>query len=108
MLETGAANPSARTLDTTAEEIGEMMPIVISHEMGDALGLPHNMAASYTDTIYYLRSGKFTQKFGIAASIMNYARYNYNGKPGDENIRFIRKLRPYDHCSINWSYRKPF
>ena len=46
LLETGAANPSARTLDTPAEEIGEMMRMVIAHEVGHALGLPHNMAAS--------------------------------------------------------------
>ncbi|WP_416377651.1 zinc-dependent metalloprotease [Algoriphagus persicinus] len=47
MLETGAANPSARTLNTPDEEIGEMMRRVISHEIGHALGLPHNMKASY-------------------------------------------------------------
>ena len=46
LLETGAANPKARTLDTPEEEIGEMMRRVISHEIGHALGLPHNMKAS--------------------------------------------------------------
>jgi hypothetical protein len=106
LLETGAANPSARTLDTPAEEIGEMMRMVISHEVGHALGLPHNMAASYAYPVDSLRSGKFTQKFGIAASIMDYARYNYIAQPGDKNIRFIRQLGPYDHYSINWGYRK--
>ena len=38
LLETGAANPLARTLDTPQEEIGEMMRMVISHEIGHALG----------------------------------------------------------------------
>ena len=106
LLETGAANPSARTLDTPAEEIGEMMRMVISHEVGHALGLPHNMAASYAYPVDSLRSGKFTQKMGIAATIMDYARYNYIAQPGDENIRFIRQLGPYDHYAINWGYRK--
>ncbi len=106
LLETGAANPSARTLETPAEEIGEMMRMVISHEVGHALGLPHNMAASYAYPVDSLRSGKFTQKMGIAATIMDYARYNYIAQPGDENIRFIRQLGPYDHYSINWGYRK--
>ncbi len=106
LLETGAANPSARTLETPAEEIGEMMRMVISHEVGHALGLPHNMAASYAYDVDSLRSGKFTQKFGIAATIMDYARFNYIAQPGDENIRFIRQLGPYDHYSINWGYRK--
>ena len=106
LLETGAANPSARTLDTPAEEIGEMMRMVISHEVGHALGLPHNMAASYAYPVDSLRSGKFTQKMGIAATIMDYARYNYIAQPGDKNIRFIRQLGPYDHYAINWGYRK--
>ena len=105
LLETGAANPSARTLDTPDEEIGEMMRMVISHEVGHALGLPHNMAASFAYPVDSLRSGKFTQKMGIAATIMDYARYNYVAQPGDENIRFIRQLGPYDHYVINWGYR---
>ena len=106
LLETGAANPSARTLNTPEEEIGEMMRMVISHEVGHALGLPHNMAASYAYTVDSLRSGKFTQKMGIAATIMDYARYNYIAQPGDENVRFVRQLGPYDHYAINWGYRK--
>lgn len=106
LLETGAANPSARTLDTPDEEIGEMMRMVIAHEIGHALGLPHNMAASYAYAVDSLRSGNFTQKYGIAATIMDYARYNYVAQPGDKNIRFIRKMGPYDHYAINWGYRK--
>ena len=105
LLETGAANPSARTLDTPAEDIGEMMRMVISHEVGHALGLPHNMAASYAYPVDSLRSGTFTQKNGIAATIMDYARYNYVAQPGDKNVRFVRQLGPYDHYSINWGYR---
>lgn len=106
LLETGAANPSARTLDTPDEEIGDMMRMVIAHEVGHALGLPHNMAASYAYPTDSLRSGDFTQKNGIAATIMDYARYNYVAQPGDKNIRFIRQLGPYDHYAINWGYRK--
>jgi hypothetical protein len=82
-----------------------MMRMVISHEIGHALGLPHNMAASYAYPVDSLRSGEFTQKNGIAATIMDYARYNYVAQPGDKNIRFIRQLGPYDHYSINWGYR---
>ena len=105
LLETGAANPSARTLFTPEEEIGEMMRQVIAHEIGHALGLPHNMKASSAYPVDSLRSGKFTQKFGIATTIMDYARYNYIAQPGEENIRFIRQLGPYDDYSIEWGYR---
>ena len=105
LLETGAANPTARTLQTPEAEIGEMMRRVISHEVGHALGLPHNMKASSAYPVDSLRSGDFTQKYGIATTIMDYARYNYVAQPGDQNIRFIRQLGPYDHYSINWGYR---
>ncbi|WP_213523620.1 zinc-dependent metalloprotease [Nonlabens sp.] len=105
LLETGAANPSARTLNTKPEEIGEMMRQVIAHEVGHALGFPHNMAASYAYRVEDYRDGAFTQKNGIAASLMDYARYNYIAQPGDDNIRFVRQMGPYDHYAANWGYR---
>lgn len=105
LLETGAANPSARTLNTSDDEIGEMMKMVIAHEVGHTLGLPHNMSASYAYDVESYRDGDFTQKNGIAATIMDYARYNYIAQPGDTNIRFIRQLGPYDDYAINYGYR---
>jgi len=105
LLETGAANPKARSLDTPEEEIGEMMRRVISHEIGHALGLPHNMKASSAYPVDSLRSASFTQRYGIATTIMDYARYNYVAQPGDQGVRFIRMIGPYDHYSIDWGYR---
>ncbi|MFB9862291.1 zinc-dependent metalloprotease [Rufibacter immobilis] len=105
LLETGAANPNARTLNTPMEDLGEMMLEVITHEIGHALGLPHNMMASAAYPTDSLRSGKFTQEYGIAATIMDYARYNYVAQPGDKGVRYVRQLGPYDHYSINWGYR---
>lgn len=105
LLETGAANPSARTLNTKPEEIGEMMRMVIAHEVGHALGFPHNMAASYAYPVEKLRDAKFTQEFGLAASLMDYTRYNYVAQPGDEGVRWVRQMGPYDHYVTNWGYR---
>lgn len=105
MLETGAANPKARTLNTDLEDLGEMMKYVITHEVGHALGLPHNMKASAAYPTDSLRSASFTNKNGIAATIMDYARYNYVAQPGDKGLRFVRQLGPYDHYVINWGYR---
>ncbi|MFP8488078.1 zinc-dependent metalloprotease [Gracilimonas sp. Q87] len=105
MIETGAANPAARKLQLDDDLIGETMRRVISHEVGHALGLPHNMQSSSAYPVDSLRSGTFTQKYGIATTIMEYARQNYIAQPGDENIRFIRKIGPYDKYSINWGYR---
>ncbi|THH41564.1 zinc-dependent metalloprotease [Neolewinella litorea] len=105
MLETGAANPSARTLDTPDAEIGEMMRRVISHEVGHALGLPHNMKASYAYPTDSLRSATFTNTWGLASTIMDYTRYNYVAQPGDDGVRWVRMLGPYDIYAINWGYR---
>ncbi|PHN03774.1 zinc-dependent metalloprotease [Flavilitoribacter nigricans] len=105
LLETGAANPSARTLNTPEAEIGEMMRRVISHEVGHALGLPHNMKASYAYPTDSLRSASFTQKWGLAATIMDYTRYNYVAQPEDKGVRWVRMLGPYDNYAINWGYR---
>lgn len=105
MIETGAANPAARKLKLDDDLIGETMRRVISHEIGHAIGLPHNMQASSAYPVDSLRSGSFTQKWGIATTIMEYARQNYVAQPGDENIRFIRQLGPYDNYSVNWGYR---
>ncbi len=105
MIETGAANPAARSLKLSDDLIGETMRRVISHEVGHAIGLPHNMQSSSAYPTDSLRSGRFTQEFGIATTIMEYARQNYIAQPSDENIRFIRKIGPYDKYSVNWGYR---
>ncbi|MEL7145108.1 MAG: zinc-dependent metalloprotease [Bacteroidota bacterium] len=105
MIETGAANPAARTLNTPEKEIGEMMRMVIAHEVGHALGLPHNMGASSYYPTDSLRSASFTQKWGLSPSIMDYVRFNYVAQPEDAGVRFVRMMGPYDLYAINWGYR---
>ncbi|MCC4229943.1 zinc-dependent metalloprotease [Zunongwangia profunda] len=105
MIEAGAQNPNARTLNTPEEEIGEMMRMVIAHEVGHALGLPHNMKASAAYPTDSLRSAEFTQKYGLTPSIMDYARVNYVAQPEDKGVRYIRMMGPYDLYAINWGYR---
>ena len=105
MVETGAANPLARSLDIPEELMGETMRQVIAHEIGHALGLPHNWIASSAFPVDSLRSPAFTDEYGVAASIMEYARQNYIAQPGDGVRRFVRKIGPYDHYAINWGYR---
>ena len=105
MIEAGAQKESARTLNTPEEEIGEMMRMVIAHEVGHALGLPHNMKASAAYPTDSLRSASFTQEYGLTPSIMDYARVNYVAQPEDKGVRYIRMMGPYDLYAINWGYR---
>lgn len=105
MVETGAANPQARSLMIEEELIGETMRQVIAHEIGHALGLPHNMIASSSFPVDSLRSPTFTSEYGVSPTIMDYARQNYIAQPGDGVTRFVRKIGPYDDFVINWGYR---
>ena len=105
MIEAGAQNPAARTLETPEAEIGEMMRMVIAHEVGHAIGLPHNMKASSAYPTDSLRVASFTQKYGLTPSIMDYARVNYVAQPEDEGVRYIRMMGPYDYYAVNWGYR---
>ena len=107
LLETAAANPAARTLEVPEELMGETMRQVIAHEIGHALGLQHNMVASSSFPVESLRDPKFTSKYGVSATIMDYARQNYVAQPGDglQPKDFIRRVGPFDDFAINWGYR---
>jgi hypothetical protein len=107
IMETGAANPDARSLDIPEELMGETMRQVITHEIGHALGLQHNMTASANFPVDSLRSPTFTSKYGVSGTIMDYARQNYVAQPGDglKTKDFIRRVGPFDDFAINWGYR---
>jgi hypothetical protein len=105
LIETAAANPAARTLDLPDTLLGEAIKAVITHEVGHAIGLPHNMIASSGYPVDSLRSPSFTHRWGLTPTIMDYARQNYVAQPGDGNVRFVRMLGPYDLYVINWGYR---
>ena len=107
LLETGAANPAAQSLEIPEELMGETMRQVITHEIGHALGLQHNMVASSSFPTESLRDPKFTSQYGVSATIMDYARQNYVAQPGDglKPKDFIRRLGPFDDFAINWGYR---
>jgi hypothetical protein len=107
MVETGAANPLARRLPIDDAPMCETMRQVIAHEVGHALGLPHNMIGSSAYPVDSLRSVSFTRRMGVSPSIMDYARQNYVAQPGDglEGNDFIRRIGPYDHHAIQWGYR---
>ena len=85
--------------------MGRLIRFVSAHEVGHTLGLPHNMGSSAAIPVDSLRSASYTQKYGPAPSIMDYARFNYVAQPGDEGVALMPDIGVYDKHSIRWGYR---
>jgi hypothetical protein len=103
-IQTSAANPRARKMSYSTAEMGDLICTTISHEIGHTLGLPHNWGASNAYSTDSLRSKSFTDHHGTAASIMDYARFNYVAQPGDGVTQFNPQVGEYDLWAIKWGY----
>ena len=104
-IQTAAINPDARGNSFKTEVMGRLIRFVSSHEVGHTLGLPHNMGSSVAYPVDSLRSASFTQKYGTAPSIMDYARFNYVAQPEDKGVALMPNIGVYDKYSIEWGYR---
>ena len=104
-IQTAAINEDARGNNFKTEVMGRLIQFVSSHEVGHTLGLPHNMGSSVAYPVDSLRSSKFTDKYGTAPSIMDYARFNYIAQPEDKGVALMPNIGVYDKYSIAWGYR---
>ena len=104
-VQTAAINPDAQSPEFKDEVMGRLIRFVSSHEVGHTLGLPHNMGSSVAYPVEKLRDAAFTQKYGTAPSIMDYARFNYVAQPGDEGVALMPNIGVYDKYAIKWGYR---
>jgi hypothetical protein len=77
---------------------------IVLHESGHNWGLQHNFIASEAYTSAEVRSKSFTQRYGLANSVMEYTPTNVWPKGMSTGDYFQTVLGPYDYHAIKYGY----
>ena len=107
MIQAGAIDPRARTMQFDDELMGQLIRFVSSLEVGHTLGLMHNYGSSSTVPVEKLRDKKYVEEHGHTPSIMDYARFNYVAQPEDNITErgIFPRIGAYDKWAIQSGYR---
>ena len=105
--QTMASDPSARTLALSEKQIGELLKVGITKQVGRCLGRTDNMGASYHYPVDSLRSAKFTRRHGLTPSVMDNLMCNYIAQPEDVKkgtVLVQSGIGLYDYFPIRYLY----
>ncbi|GHB60012.1 hypothetical protein GCM10008107_06540 [Psychrosphaera saromensis] len=102
----GATDPRAKKLPLPNDVMSDLVRFVVAHEVGHSTGLHHNFIGNNSYTIEQLRNPEFVKEFGVSASIMDYARFNYVMQPEDGVSPIDYHPGPYDKFVIEWGYKE--